>query len=173
MNDIKTYDNLLGVKLITTPKYTDNRGTFSALGDPTSFLEGSLMQVNTSVSKKGVLRGMHHQPNVQQGKLVTCLSGGVLDLVYDNRPDSPTYKQSSTFYLLDPQTYLYVPRGYLHGFISLEDNSIFQYYIDNPYTPGDEATVSWRIMEDVINWGALSVRGITKENLIISDKDNV
>ena len=171
--DIRTFDNLEGVKLIFTPKYTDKRGTFSALVNPRNFLEGDIVQFNTSTSKKGVLRGMHHQPNTQQGKLVTCPSGGVLDLVYDNRPDSPTYRNCQSFYLLDPQTYLYVPRGYLHGFISLEDNSVFQYVIDNPYNPADEETVSWKIMEDEISWGALMVRGITKENLIISDKDNV
>jgi|TARA_R110000823_G_scaffold296080_3_gene416112 dTDP-4-dehydrorhamnose 3,5-epimerase len=171
--NIETFDNLEGVKLINLPIYLDNRGSFSAIPNPASYLEGDIVQINNSVSHKGVLRGMHHQPNTQQGKLVTCIRGGVYDMVYDNRPDSPTYQQSQCFYLVNPNTYLYVPRGYLHGFISLLDNTQFQYYIDNHYDPTDEETVSWKIMEDKIDWESLGVRGITKSNLIISDKDNI
>lgn len=170
---IELIEELDGVKLITTPKFDDDRGSFIPLVKPNDFLEGDLVQINTSISKKAVLRGLHHQPNTQQGKLVTCISGGVVDMVYDNRPDSPTYQQSKCFFLVDRNTYLYVPRGYLHGFISLEDDTVFQYFIDNPYDPTDEETVSWKIMEDVIPWGYLFYKDIIKEDLIISEKDNI
>ena len=170
---IELIEELEGVKLITTPKFDDDRGSFIPLVNPNDFLEGDLVQINTSISKKGVLRGLHHQPNTQQGKLVTCISGGVVDMVYDNRPDSPTYQQSKCFSLVDRNTYLYVPRGYLHGFISLEDDTVFQYFIDNPYDPTDEETVSWKIMEDTIDWEKLMVYNIHRKNLIISEKDNI
>lgn len=172
--DIKKYKNLNGVSFITLPQYRDDRGFFTPFANFTSLLEGPIVQMNTSLSYKGVLRGMHHQINKPQGKLVTCVSGCVLDMVYDNRKESLTYGESGVFLLDSPNKFLYVPRGYLHGFISLADDSIFQYYIDNEYDPKDEETISWKIMEGTIPWDILhDTYSITKNNLIISDKDNI
>lgn len=171
---IEHFEHLNGVSLITLPKFGDERGYFTAFPQFTDVLQGPVVQMNTSMSNKGVLRGMHHQVTKQQGKLVSCINGAVLDMIYDYRKDSPTYGKMDLFLLDSPNKFLHVPRGYLHGFIALEDNSIFQYFIDNPYDPSDEETVSWKIMDDRIPWDLLDEKyGIKKDNLIISDKDNI
>lgn len=168
--DFNLVDGLDGVMEITIPKFSDDRGAFLPFPLFNKVFDGKeSVQFNQSFSNKGVLRGLHHQVNNPQAKLVSCVNGAVLDLIYDNRPDSRTYKQYKTFILDSPEKYLFVPKGFLHGFISLEDNTIFQYFIDAPYDPTDEESVSWTIMEDAIDFEKI---GINKEDLIISSKDD-
>ena len=171
--EIKNCDTLDGVKLIKLKKFDDNRGSFITFPNMLDQLPFKMVQTNISISHKGVLRGMHHQVYNPQTKLVTCLNGAVLDMVYDNRPESPTYKKGKCYMLHSPNECLLVPRGFLHGFISLKDNTIFQYYVDNEYNPNDEATVHWSIMDEVIPWSTLNTLKININNLIISNKDNV
>ena len=171
--EITEYTHLKDLKKIQIKKFDDNRGSFMAFPNFSDLLQVAAAQLNLSISQKGVLRGMHHQVTKPQGKLVTCIKGGVLDLVFDNRKDSPTYGNGDVFFLSSPTDYLLVPRGYLHGFMSLENNSIFQYYVDEEYVPSDEETVSWKIMDKFVDWDFLENLGITKENLIISEKDNI
>lgn len=167
--EFKLVDELDLMLEILVPKFSDERGSF--LPFPLFnkiFDDREAIQFNQSISKKGVLRGLHHQIKNPQAKLVSCPHGKVLDLIYDNRKGSRTYGKYKTFLLDSPEKYLFVPKGFLHGFISLEDDSIFQYFVDAPYDPTDEETVNWEIMEDAINFEEI---GVNKNNLIISKKD--
>jgi dTDP-4-dehydrorhamnose 3,5-epimerase len=98
-----------------------------------------------SVSRKGVLRGMHYQkPPFQHAKLVYCLSGKVLDVVLDLRRESPTYGQTQSFLLSSGDgTAVYMPEGVAHGFYSLEDGSGLYYKVTSMHSPEHDAGISW------------------------------
>ena len=124
------FDNLL---LLQTPTFKDERGAFqkifnsewfSAVGLTTEFKE-----IYFSVSKKGVIRGMHFQlPPFDCEKLVYVSKGLILDVVVDLRKDSKTYKKYFSIELDDEQgKYLYIPKGFAHGFTSLSDECIVNY----------------------------------------------
>lgn len=124
-----------GLVLVTPKRFADDRGSFGesfnvarwkAFGLPTDVL-----QVNTAVSKKGVWRGLHFQrAPYAQGKTVRCLNGAVHDVVVDIRPESPTYGQHFAAELTaDSGRWMVVPPGFAHGYLSLTDNNMFEYYI--------------------------------------------
>ena len=137
-----------------------------------------VVQCNRSKSAKGVVRGLHFQKNPKcQTKLVEVIQGSAIDVVVDIREGSPTYGKH-TAVLLKPYDandkesgrQLYVPRGFAHGFISLEDNTIFQYLIDNDYAPDYEGGIYWNDPELGIDWdGMFKKYGIDKP--ITSEKD--
>jgi dTDP-4-dehydrorhamnose 3,5-epimerase len=141
----------------------DDRGAFmesfnereveNLLGRKTAFC-----QDNQTVSKKGVLRGLHYQlPPFSQTKLVRVIQGKVLDVVVDIRKGSPTFGHHFSCELsADNQVQLYIPRGFAHGFITLSETSIFMYKVDQFYkvesegsiTPNDPALgIDWQIPE--------------------------
>lgn len=137
-------------------------------------------QHSESKSAKNVLRGMHFQLDPKcQAKLVRVVSGEVIDVVVDIRKDSPTYGRSIAVLLKpydpnDPTSgrQLYVPRGFAHGFISLTDGVIFQYFVDNAYAPELEEGILWSGEETrALFESILEENGIAIEDLIISDKD--
>ena len=119
-------------------RFGDDRGYFSPY-----FIQKDLdelgfkrvVQANRSKSSKGVLRGLHFQKNPKcQAKIVEVIKGSAIDVVVDLRVDSPTYGKYTAVKLTDENNrQLFVPRGFAHGFISLEDDTIFQYLIDNDY----------------------------------------
>jgi dTDP-4-dehydrorhamnose 3,5-epimerase len=124
-----------GLVLVTPKRFADDRGSFGesfntarwkAFGLPTD-----IVQVNTAVSKKGVWRGLHFQrAPYAQGKTVRCLNGAVHDVVVDIRPESPTYGQHFAAELTaDSGRWMVVPPGFAHGYLSLTDNNMFEYYI--------------------------------------------
>ena len=137
-----------------------------------------VVQCNRSKSAKGVVRGLHFQKNPKcQTKLVEVIQGAAIDVVVDIREGSPTYGKHIAV-LLKPYDandkesgrQLYVPRGFAHGFISLEDNTIFQYLIDNDYAPDYEGGIYWNDPELGIDWeGMFKKYGIDKP--ITSEKD--
>ena len=136
-----------------------NKQLFASLGLPMEFV-----QDNQSFSVKGVLRGLHMQNgSFAQGKLVRVISGQVLDVAVDLRPDSPTYGQYETF-LLDAKlaNMAYIPEGFAHGFVALED-SVFSYKCTNVYNKASESGIIWNDPDLNIDWG------IT--NPIVSEKD--
>ena len=115
-------------------------------------------QDNQTVSKKGVLRGLHYQlPPFSQTKLVRVIQGKVLDVVVDIRKGSPTFGQHFSCELsAENQVQIYIPRGFAHGFITLSETSIFMYKVDQFYkvesegsiTPNDPALgIDWQIPE--------------------------
>jgi dTDP-4-dehydrorhamnose 3,5-epimerase len=137
-----------------------NQNTFQKAGIPTNF-----PQENTSFSTKGVIRGMHFQlPPFQQGKLVTVLSGRVMDVAVDLRKGSKTFGRVYHCELTsEKRNMLMVPEGFAHGFVTLED-TIFYYKCTNFYNKPLESGIVWNDPQLNIQWGI--------ENPIVSEKDN-
>lgn len=163
--------------------FGDERGYFSPFFiqkemDKEGIKFYGVVQCNRSKSAKGVVRGLHFQKNPKcQTKLVEVIQGSAIDVVVDIREGSPTYGKHIAV-LLKPYDandkesgrQLYVPRGFAHGFISLEDNTIFQYLIDNDYAPDYEGGIYWNDPELGIDWeGMFKKYGIDKP--ITSEKD--
>lgn len=124
------------------------------------------IQDNHSFSAtKGTLRGLHFQKGeAAQAKLVRCAKGAVLDVAVDMREGSPTYKKWVAVELsAENHRQLLIPRGFLHGFVTLTDDVEFLYKADNLYSPENDRNILWNDPEIGVEWGV--------ENPIISDKD--
>jgi len=159
-----------GVFLISLEKREDHRGFFCRTFCEKEFAEYDLdfpmVQSNLSFSKKkNTLRGMHFQKgDAAEAKLIRCLSGKILDVVVDLRKDSPTFcKYVSVELTANNDKMLYVPRGFAHGFLTLEDDSTIFYQVSNFYSPENEGGVRWNDEAFGINWPV--------QQPIISDKD--
>jgi dTDP-4-dehydrorhamnose 3,5-epimerase len=124
-------------------------------------------QDNESKSSKGVLRGLHYQlPPHAQTKLVRVIQGRVLDIAVDIRKNSPTFGQHVSVELsADNKKQLLVPRGFAHGFVVLEDDTIFVYKVDNYYSPECDRGIAFDDENLNINWI------LEKEELKLSPKD--
>ncbi len=140
--------------------FSDHRGYFFESFSKKTFREKTgltidFVQDNQSLSAKNVLRGLHLQlPPYTQGKLVRVVSGKVLDIAVDLRKAQPTFGQYYAIELsAENQTQMYVPEGFAHGFVSLEDNTIFEYKCTNYYHPASERTLLWNDVTLKINWG--------------------
>lgn len=125
------------------------------------------VQDNESMSHKGVLRGLHFQrPPYTQGKLVRVVQGSVLDVAVDLRKDSPTYGMHEKVVLsAENKRQLFVPEGFAHGFLTLEDETIFNYKCTNFYDQQSEDGLMWNDPLLNIDWGVCDP--------LISDKDKV
>jgi dTDP-4-dehydrorhamnose 3,5-epimerase len=123
------------------------------------------VQDNFSSSNKGVLRGLHFQnPPYSQGKLVQVITGLALDVAVDLRRNSETYGQHVKVLLsAEKRNQFWIPEGFAHGFIALEDNTIFSYKCTNYYNPQSEVTILWNDRNLKIDWQI--------DNPIISPKD--
>lgn len=168
MDIVKT--GISGLIEIKPKIHQDNRGWFQEFYKHSSFRDlcGGVpfIQDNLSFSKKGVLRGLHLQIGASgQAKLVTVLSGKVLDVVVDLRKGSPTFGHSYQLEL-DGQSrnMLFVPEGFGHGFSALED-SLFMYKCSNEYDPAHETGIVWNDADLNINW--------RNDNPTVSEKDKV
>lgn len=109
-------------------------------------LETNWREEYFSTSKKNVIRGMHFQtPPNDHDKLVTCLSGSVLDVVVDLRKDSPMFKKHIAFQLIakTKNRMLYIPKGCAHGFLSLKDNTMMHYKVSTVYSPSSDKGILW------------------------------
>lgn len=124
-------------------------------------------QDNESKSSKGVLRGLHYQlPPFAQTKLVRVIQGRVLDVAVDIRKNSPSFGQYVAVELsADNKKQLLVPRGFAHGFVVLEDNTIFAYKVDNYYSPQCDRGIAFDDANLNIDWI------LNKEELNLSAKD--
>ena len=124
-------------------------------------------QDNESKSSKGVLRGLHYQlPPHAQTKLVRVIQGRVLDVAVDIRRNSPTFGQHVAVELsAENKKQLLVPRGFAHGFVVLEDDTIFAYKVDNYYSPECDRGIAFDDKSLNIDWI------LEKEELILSEKD--
>ncbi len=148
--------------------FADERGYFFELFNDKVFekldLPTQFPQDNQSFSKKGVIRGLHLQlPPYEQGKLVKVMTGKVLDVVVDLRPGSATFGQHEKVLLSsEKNNLLWVPEGFAHGFVALED-SIFYYKCTNNYNKQAESGIRWNDPDLNIDWGI-------KEPLV-SEKD--
>lgn len=129
--------------------HKDARGTFTKIYHSGQFKEKGL-SVNieeqyVTVSGKGVLRGLHFQvPPYQHTKLVTCLSGEVIDSIVDLRKGSPTYGRHQTFTLKgDEESVLYIPPGLAHGFYTLSDSAVMLYMVSKEHSPEHDKGILW------------------------------
>lgn len=163
---------LKGCFIIEPQVFKDKRGYFVENYNQKAFnkalgLKINFVQDNESQSSKGVLRGLHYQlGEYAQAKLVRVVKGSVLDVAVDVRVGSTTFGESFSIELSeDNKTQLFVPRGFAHGFIVLEDETIFSYKCDNFYNKASEAGIIYNDENLAIDWK------LTKDELIISDKD--
>ena len=163
---------LKGCFVITPKLHCDDRGVFfesyqkkkfeELIGQPINFV-----QDNHSVSNKGVLRGFHFQTgNFAQAKLLRVVKGSVLDVCVDIRPDSETFGQHFSMILNDIEhQQLFIPRGFAHGFLALEDHTVFNYKCDNYYSKNHESGLLYNDALLSIDWN------FPTNNIILSEKD--
>lgn len=158
---------------IIEPKiFRDKRGYFFESFNLETFnkktgLNISFVQDNESLSQIGTLRGFHYQiGDYAQAKLVRVIKGKVLDVAVDIRKSSPTYgKHFSIILSEENQKQLFIPRGFAHGFLVLENNTIFSYKCDNYYNKESERGIIYNDKTLKIDWN------FPKEQLILSEKD--
>ena len=172
MNFIRT--NIPDVIIIEPTVHGDHRGYFveTFRADKLEEFLGYKLNVgqdNESKSSKGVLRGLHYQlPPHAQSKLVRVIQGRVLDVAVDIRKNSPTFGQHVAVELsADNKKQMFVPRGFAHGFIVLENDTIFAYKVDNYYSPQCDRGIAFDDPALNIDWI------LEKEELNLSAKDKV
>ncbi|PYF76097.1 dTDP-4-dehydrorhamnose 3,5-epimerase [Pedobacter nutrimenti] len=160
--------------LVIEPKvWKDSRGYFYESYNTKILAEGGIdvtfVQDNQSFSQKGTLRGLHAQKApFAQGKLVRVIRGRVLDVAVDIRKNSSTYGQHYSIELSgENHKQLWVPPGFLHGFLTLEDETIFTYKVSNYYDKDSEVGVMWNDPDLNIDWS----KDISQNDLLLSDKD--
>ncbi len=164
---------LEGVLLIVPQYFTDSRGFFVESYNKRDFHDAGItedfVQDNHSKSQKGVLRGLHYQYPHAQGKLVRVLKGSIYDVAVDIRIGSPTYGKPFAVTLRenDPAM-LYIPVGFAHGFLVLEDGTEVMYKVTDLYYPEGDAGLLWNDPELNIPW-PLDIIGMKKP--ILSEKD--
>jgi len=169
MNIIPT--SIEGLVIIEPKVWRDDRGYFYESYNKKAFsaagIDVDFVQDNQSFSQKGTLRGLHGQADPHaQGKLVRAIQGRVIDVAVDIRKGSPTYGQHVSVELsADNFRMFWVPPGFLHGFVTLEDNTIFAYKVTNLYNKESEIGVAWNDADLNIDWG------IKPEEAILSEKD--
>ena len=174
------------VVIIEPLVYGDERGWFMESFNEKRFHEELVnlglpaprpfIQDNHSCSSRGVLRGLHYQlPPYAQGKLVRVVKGAVFDVAVDIRKDSPTFGQWVGIELSDKNKKMFwIPEGFAHGFIALEDESHFLYKTTNYYSKESERCIKWNDPTIGIEWPAnfepiLSEKDILGSDLLIAE----
>lgn len=143
------------VIVVVPSVFSDERGyfkeTFSQARYAKLGISDRFVQDNLSVSRKGVLRGMHY--DLRMAKLVQCLEGAIYDVVVDMRDGSATYKQWDAVELTaENHKQLFVPAGFAHGFLVLSERAIVSYKQTALYDPSQERAISWRDPQAAIDW---------------------
>lgn len=170
---IKAQETAIKGSYILYPKvFEDHRGSFTENFNKVD-LEGvvghtlNFVQDNKSTSHKNVLRGLHFQAGENaQAKLVSVLRGRALDVIVDLRKDSPTFGKHFSFELSeDKHAMIFIPKGLAHGFLSLENQTVFSYKCDEYYHLESEGGIIYNDPDLGINWG------VPVSELILSEKD--
>ena len=166
MNIIETA--LPGVLIIEPRVFGDSRGFFMETWNAAAFAEAELdltfVQDNHSRSQKGVLRGLHFQNPGPQGKLVRVTNGAVFDVAVDLRASSPTFGQWVGVELsAENKRMFWVPEGFAHGFLTLEDDTDFLYKCTAPYAPASEYTLAWDDPAVGIEWPDIGMAPLVSE----------
>ena len=157
-----------GLKVITPTVFGDERGYFM---ETYNYNDVQFVQDNQSASKKGVLRGLHFQINYPQDKLVRVVNGEVFDVAVDLREGSKTYgKWFGVLLSAENKKQFFIPKNFAHGFIVLSDYAEFAYKCTDFYHPNDEGGLYFDDPEIGVEWPM--PEGMTKEDLIISEKDH-
>jgi dTDP-4-dehydrorhamnose 3,5-epimerase len=166
-----------GLLVINPNIFGDKRGYFFESWSKKSYqnigLDLEFVQDNQSFSQKGVLRGLHFQnPPFAQGKLVRVIKGAVLDVVVDIRNDSITYGQYFSVRLSEENKKVFwIPPGFAHGFVALEDDTVFTYKCTEVYNKDSEGALIWNDTDLNVDWGVKSPLVSAKDMLAVSFKD--
>ena len=177
MEVVKT--DLDGVVIVRPRIFGDSRGYFFESFNQKEFAQLVLkreylsderalfVQDNESRSCYGVVRGLHFQrPPYAQAKLIRVIKGSVLDVAVDIRPESPTFgKYVMTELSGDNHRQMFIPKGFAHGYVVLEDDTVFQYKCDEFYHPEAEGGIAWNDPQIAIQWP------LPESELILSEKD--
>ena len=160
-----------GLKVITPIVHTDNRGSFFEAYNEKQFYENGItiqfVQDNQSISKHGVLRGVHIQKHFPQAKIVRVLRGAIWDVAVDLRSDSNTYGKWFGIELTsDNHKQLYLPENFAHGFLTLSEEVEVLMKVTDFYHSGDEIGFKWDDNDIGIEWPIDRVKEI-----ILADKD--
>ena len=157
------------VKVLKPKVFEDARGYFFESYSEQRYRECGIdchfVQDNESMSMRGVLRGLHYQvaPHAQ-AKLIRVVRGAVLDVAVDIRKDSPTFGKYVLVELSEKnKQQIYIPHGFAHGFLVLEDNTIFSYKCDSYYSPACERGLRWDDPMIAIPWPKLDIPYILSE----------
>ena len=162
-------NHIEGLMVIKPDVFEDQRGYFFESYNEEKFrqlgIDVRFLQDNESKSAKGVLRGLHFQvPPYQQGKLVRVIKGKVLDVAVDLRRSSETYGEWAAIELSEQNKWMYwIPAGFAHGFLTLEENTVFFYKCTQVYNKESERSIIWNDTDLAIKWGI--------EQPVVSDKD--
>ncbi len=162
-----------GLKIIEPRIFPDDRGYFYESYSEKKYreagIDASFVQDNQSFSQKGALRGLHGQAEpFAQGKLVRVLQGRVFDVAVDIRKNSSTFGQYVSIELSgENHKQFWVPPGFLHGFVTLEDDTIFTYKVTNYYDKASEIGVLWNDPTLNIDWQT------DLSNVLLSPKDTI
>jgi len=162
---------LKGLKLIQPRVFKDDRGYFLEAYRSDQLSEGGIhenfVQDNEAGSSRGVLRGLHYQIAPHgQSKLVRVSQGSVFDVAVDLRKESPTYgKWYGVILSAENKLQLYIPAEFAHGYLVLEDNTVFNYKCGHIYSPQAEGGIKYNDMQINIDWPEIDIP------YIISDKD--
>lgn len=160
-----------GLLIIQPVVFKDSRGYFFESYNKSKLSElgfnWEFVQDNISVSSRNTLRGLHYQlPPFSQGKLVSVIKGAVLDVALDIRKDSEFFcKYFSVKLSAENNTMFWIPPGFAHGFLALEDETVFSYKCTNVYNKSSERSIFWNDPQINIDWEV--------ENPLLSDKDLV
>ena len=163
--------SLEGLRLVELRVFGDERGFFVERYNEGRFKEHGLphafYQDNHSLSKTGVIRGLHYQHAPAQGKLVGCIRGKIWDVAVDIRKDSPTFgKWEAVELSAENGRLLWIPPGFAHGFCVLGNESAdVMYKVDHPYSPQTEGGIAWNDRSLKIEWPV--------KDPLVSGKDQV
>ena len=164
-----------GLYIIEPTVFGDERGFFLETYNKKEFEEIGIfeefIQDNHSKSKKGVLRGLHFQTKHSQGKLVRVIKGSVYDVAIDIRKGSSTYGKWYGIELsAENKKMFFIPKGFAHGFLTLEDETEFQYKCTDLYAPQYDSGIMWNDKDININWN-FEKYGLKEEDIVLSEKD--
>lgn len=172
MSQIKVYKpEIEGLMVIEPTVHGDERGYFMETYNARDLKEAGLdrvfVQDNQSMSKKGVLRGLHFQKKFPQAKLVRVIKGEVFDVAVDIRKGSKTFGKWYGVELTEQnKKQFYIPEGFAHGFLVRSETAEFCYKVTDFYHPDDEGGIIWNDPDIGIDWGDVS-------QVILSEKDKV
>jgi dTDP-4-dehydrorhamnose 3,5-epimerase len=164
-------NHIEGLMVIKPDVFEDQRGYFFESYNEEKFrqlgIDFRFLQDNESKSAKGVLRGLHLQvPPYQQGKLVRVIKGKVLDVAVDLRRSSATYGKWAAIELSEQNKWMYwIPAGFAHGFLTLEENTVLFYKCTQIYNKESERGIIWNDPDLGIKWGT--------EQPVVSEKDKI
>ncbi len=168
---------LPGARLIEPRVFPDERGFFFESFKQSTYEAAGIREVfiqdNRSVSRKYVFRGLHFQrPPHAQAKIVSVSRGSAIDVIVDIRAGSPTFgKHLAVPLSMENRHRLFVPKGFAHGFVALEDDTEFDYKVSDEWHPECESGVCWNDPALDIDWKAIT--GIDPSEFIVSPKDLV